>query len=154
MGTKNDSRSNHLLLKTDGLLITNDAPPMDQRSALLRRSIAQSGHTSQEQTNSTRARSNKPMRAAKSNSGALASFAVLALLMIVCIGTQMKINSLNYETEQIQKSVRSTMADVKRRKEERMKRNVDREGYMHILDSYEVPIDSALAYEILAAYKQ
>ena len=66
----------------------------------------------------------------------------------------MKINSLNYETEQIQKSVRSTMADVKRRKEERMKRNVDREGYMHILDSYEVPIDSALAYEILAAYKQ
>mmetsp|Transcript_23423 Transcript_23423/g.34714 ORF Transcript_23423/g.34714 Transcript_23423/m.34714 type:complete len:166 (-) Transcript_23423:16-513(-) len=85
----------------------------------------------------------------------IVQFVALGALLILSIVTQMRSNQVQIETSRLRGEMKHTRIEFERRKAKmkRLQDNNNSEAFMHILNTYDVPLESDLAGEILMAYE-
>lgn len=158
MATKLDKRTNPLLLKSQHHIIApnvdgdpgfsnNDAFQNDISRRLLS-NIANDSESSNEATQDLQHHDNEAKVM-------VARFIFMGALILFSIVIQMRSNQLQNEVARLRSEVKQSVMSIELRNAKRMKRlkkDNDRVAFMHVLNSFEVSLESDLAGEILAAY--
>ena len=86
----------------------------------------------------------------------IVQFLALGALLILSIVTQMRSNQVQIEASRLRGEMKHTRIEFERRKAKHMNRLQDMKNgddFMHILNTYNVALESDLAGEILIAYE-
>jgi cell division protein FtsL len=80
---------------------------------------------------------------------------LLLVFVFMSIGMEIQSNSVQNEVTRLRSEVKQSTMNIELRRArrlERLQKNDDRVAFMHVLNSFQVPLESDLAGEMLVAY--
>ena len=160
---KRDKRTNPLLLQAkykiggnvdSGTL--NENVFQDDITHWLLNNITNDPQDSQRETHEFQDQCNPSFENLRGTKSMIIQFIALGALLFLSIVTQMRSNQVQIEASRLRSEMKHTMIEFERRKAKRMNRLQDinnSDAFMHILNTYNVALESDLAGEILMAYE-
>lgn len=148
-----DSRTNYLLLKTVEPILPNEAYPESSVSDMTL------GGASLEFLDPRQKECSKPSGISSYNNVRLiAKVVIMAMLILGCISNHIQFKTMGQELDILQTEMGKTREILERRRIQRRRRlnqqAKEAAAYRHVLKSFEVPVESELAQEILVAYDE
>lgn len=160
---KRDIRTNPLLLQAQYKIagnvdsgISNEDVSQDDITHGLHSNITNDPQDSQREANEFQDQCNPSFENLHGTKSMIVQFLALGALLILSIVTQMRSNQVQIEASRLRGEMKHTRIEFERRKAKHMNRLQDMKNgddFMHILNTYNVALESDLAGEILIAYE-